>query len=267
MKSTTDAWVLPAASLALGRQRRQAKYASGFFLAHFWFPLVAFAVLLAVATLGQGDRWLADRIYGLEGHAWTLRHAYLTEQLAHAAGRGISAAAWLLVLIAWLASLASSRWSRFRLPLAYLLLATLLSAALVAWIKMWSNMDCPWDLVRYGGDRPYVGLFDLRPQGLGRGRCFPAGHASSGYAWLALYFFFSYVRPRWRWAGLAMGAGLGLAFGISQQLRGAHFLSHDLWTIALCWTTALALRPAFLGRMPPQRHAVAFARRIPGRPG
>jgi membrane-associated PAP2 superfamily phosphatase len=34
---------------------------------------------------------------------------------------------------------------------------------------------------------------------------------------------------------------LGLLFGFSQQLRGAHFLSHDLWTLAICWGTALGL--------------------------
>lgn len=31
---------------------------------------------------------------------------------------------------------------------------------------------------------------------------------------------------------------LGLTFGITQQLRGAHFLSHDLWSAALCWAIA-----------------------------
>lgn len=30
-------------------------------------------------------------------------------------------------------------------------------------------------------------------------------------------------------------------FGAAQQLRGAHFLSHDLWTLATCWTVSLLL--------------------------
>ena len=217
----------------------------GFLLAHLWWPLSAFVAALAIATLGHGDRWLADLAYGLEGHAWTLRHAYLTERVVHVMGRDASVVAWLLILAAWLATFGSPRWRRWRRPLAYLLLATLLSVSLVACIKLWSNMDCPWDLLRYGGTRPRVGLFDLRPAGLARGHCFPAGHASGGYAWLALYFFFLVVRPAWRWAGLALGAGLGLVFGVSQQLRGAHFLSHDLWALAICWNTALALHAAF----------------------
>ena len=32
----------------------------------------------------------------------------------------------------------------------------------------------------------------------------------------------------------------GTGFGVAQQLRGAHFLSHDLWTAAICWFTAVA---------------------------
>ncbi|WP_210763428.1 hypothetical protein [Xanthomonas hydrangeae] len=30
-------------------------------------------------------------------------------------------------------------------------------------------------------------------------------------------------------------------YGGVQQLRGAHFLSHDLWTAMICWCTALAV--------------------------
>jgi membrane-associated PAP2 superfamily phosphatase len=28
----------------------------------------------------------------------------------------------------------------------------------------------------------------------------------------------------------------GLILGLSQQMRGAHFMSHTLWTAWLCWT-------------------------------
>ena len=213
----------------------------GFGITHLWLPLIAF-LALAVPLMGwQGDEWIADRVYASEGHRWTLVFNFVTEHLIHKLGRDISAAAWLCVLLAWIASRTRPRLSHWRQPLAYLALSTLLATALVAWVKSWSNMDCPWDLVRYGGERAYVGLFDLRPIGLSRGSCFPAGHASAGYAWVALYFFFLATRPRWRWLGLATGIGSGLLFGFSQQLRGAHFLSHDVWSAAICWLTALGV--------------------------
>lgn len=212
-----------------------------FLLTHIWVPAVAFALVNAALTLLHGDAWLADRLYAWQGHRWTLQGSFVTEQVVHLLGRDLSAMAWLCVLAGWIVACTRESLAPWRRPLAYLAIATLLSTALVAWVKSWSNMDCPWDLVRYGGDRPYIGLFALRPVGLSRGICFPAGHASAGYAWMALYFFFLITRPRWRGFGLALGISLGALFGISQQLRGAHFLSHDLWTAAICWFTALGV--------------------------
>lgn len=53
----------------------------------------------------------------------------------------------------------------------------------IATLKQLVSMDCPWDLVRYGGDLPFIGLFEARPKKLPDSACFPAGHASPGYAW------------------------------------------------------------------------------------
>jgi membrane-associated PAP2 superfamily phosphatase len=37
------------------------------------------------------------------------------------------------------------------------------------------------------------------------------------------------------------GLFVGFVFAFGQQARGAHFLSHDLWSISLCWFGALGL--------------------------
>jgi len=221
-----------------------------FYLTHVWLPFLAFAVLVVLLMVLGGDQWVADHVYAWQGHAWTLRRGFITDRLIHQAGRNLSFAAWLGVAVTWLVIRKRPGWSAWRRPLAYLLLCVAATAALVAWVKSFSNMDCPWDLIRYGGAREYVRLLELRPIGLTRGTCFPAGGASGGYAWVALYFFFAAVRPRLRWAGLVVGLAAGLAFGIAQQLRGAHFLSHDVWTLAISWSVALALYLAFLDRDP-----------------
>lgn len=209
-----------------------------------WPLLIPALVAIAAASASTAlklDLWLADTVYAWQGSQWAVRWTFANEQQLHVAGRNASAVAWLIVV----ALCAASMWiprGRARLrPLACLAVSVLLSTALVAWVKSWSNVDCPWDLLRYGGERAYVSLFAIRPTGMPRGACFPAGHASGGYAWMAAYFFFLAVRPAWRWRGLAAGVLLGLVFGLSQQLRGAHFLSHDLWTAALCWLVAVAV--------------------------
>ena len=42
-------------------------------------------------------------------------------------------------------------------------------------------------------------------------------------------------------AGLALGIIVGLLFGLAQQSRGAHFLSHDLWSGMIAWIVPLTV--------------------------
>ena len=74
----------------------------------------------------------------------------------------------------------------------------------------------------------------------GSGRCFPAGHASAGFGFVAGYFAFARDAPRVARAWLVAALLAGLIFGLAQQVRGAHFMSHTLWTAWLCWCVGLA---------------------------
>ena len=208
---------------------------------HLWLPLLA---TLAASTLLMsfgGDQWLADQFYRLEGHHWALQDAWATQQLVHKGGKWASTFAALVVVLLCTHAWRNERAKAWRWPLLYLVLTVALGTGLVSLLKSVTNMDCPWDLARYGGLRDYVGLFASRPHDMPRGICFPAGHSSAGFAWIGLYFFALMVRPAWRWRGLAIGLVAGGVFGLAQQLRGAHFLSHDLWTLATCWLLSLAL--------------------------
>ncbi len=118
----------------------------------------------------------------------------------------------------------------------------LLSVAAVALLKSVNPAACPWSLAAYGGLAEPVSHWRwwAMPVG-GRGGCFPAGHASAGFAFIGGYFVFRPVAPALarRWLLAAVAAGLVL--GLSQQWRGAHFMSHTLWSGWLCWCLAWAL--------------------------
>lgn len=219
-----------------------------FWVAHLWLPTAVFAALCVLLLGLHGDQWIADRIYALEGHRWSLQAGYWSQDVFHAAGRQASKNAWFVLLVACAASFCNRNLRAWRVPLVYLLIATLLSTAMVGLLKRSTNVDCPWDLLRYGGEHAYYGLLAHRPAGLARAACFPAGHASAGYAWVSLYFFAMATAPRWRWWALGSALSLGMLFGGAQQLRGAHFLSHDLWSLMICWLVALALYVPMLGR-------------------
>ncbi|SKC63789.1 Membrane-associated enzyme, PAP2 (acid phosphatase) superfamily [Pseudoxanthomonas indica] len=212
-----------------------------FLLRHLGVPGLGLVVIFFILSPMHGDFWWADHIYAWGGHAWAWQHSWLTQSLLHEGGRKLSALAWLVVAGLGLSSWLRSAWSPWRRPLLYLLLATAATTLLVGALKRFTDMDCPWDLLRYGGARPFVSLWQLRPDSLPAAACFPAGHAGGGYSWVALYFFFRATRPEWRWRGLGVGLGLGLLFGMAQQWRGAHFASHDVATLAIAWFVSSGL--------------------------
>lgn len=236
MASTMHRTAVPGYSLLRVRQIA----GSGFTAGHLWLPLIAASLLFSVLVL-VGDQWIADRIFAMEGHQWLLREAWMTSALMHKGGKWLSAAATLMVLVLCLYQWRQGKDRRLRWALLHLVLAIALGTGAVSLLKSLTHMDCPWDLVRYGGERPFVGLLQARPAVLPAAACFPAGQASAGYAWVSLYFFALLWRPAWRWRGLAVGLLAGIALGFAQQLRGAHFMSHDLATLTVCWLLSLGL--------------------------
>ena len=200
--------------------------------------LLLAGLFLAWESAG-GDRWLADLAGNAAGFPW--RNHWLLEGVLHGMGRLLAwAIALALCLGVWwpvgplrLLSLAQ------RLQLAA---SVLLSVALVALLKAANPAACPWSLAAYGGVAEPVSHWAwwTVPTG-GRGGCFPAGHASAGFAFIGGYFAFRPVAPALarRWLLVAVAAGLLL--GLSQQWRGAHFMSHTLWSGWLCWCLAWLL--------------------------
>lgn len=118
-------------------------------------------------------------------------------------------------------------------------LTTLAALLLISTVKLRSHTSCPWELTQFGGIASHVSHWAWGVNDGGHGGCFPAGHASGGFAFIGGFFAFRRVLPQsaWRWFAGAMAAGLIL--GLAQQVRGAHYMSHTLWTAWLCWAVAV----------------------------
>lgn len=197
-------------------------------------------VLLLAACEASGlDMALAHLAGGPAGFAWR-DHWLLTSGL-HAGGRALS---WLAVLLLCVGVWWPRGWLA-RLPLGrrvQLALGTLLCVLAVSAVKSFNATSCPWDLSAFGGLVHQASHWQgfLIGDG-GSGHCFPAGHASAGFAFVGGYFVFRHRHPAWARAWLAAAAAGGLLLGLAQQLRGAHFMSHTLWTAALCWAVSWSL--------------------------
>jgi membrane-associated PAP2 superfamily phosphatase len=211
--------------------------------AHLVLPLLAFLALAIVFETTPVDVWLADAIYRWEGDAWTLRRDPFVRDVLHgAASRAVDGAYALLALCA-AASFVVERWRPYRRTFAYLVAAVAASTVTVALLKDVTRVPCPWSIERYGGELPYLETWRAIVTRASSGRCFPSGHAGSGFAWVALYFVCRRHAPRWRWMALGAAFAVGTTFGVAQQLRGAHFVSHDVWALAICWFAACAATP------------------------
>ena len=125
-----------------------------------------------------------------------------------------------------------------RLQRAHMFVASMMCLLVVTVLKTIDSTSCPWDLAEFGGVARYASHWALGTVDGGSGKCFPAGHASAGFAFIGGYFVLRRNRPRAAriWLGSVLAAGFALGF--SQQMRGAHFQSHTLWTGWLCWTSA-----------------------------
>ena len=198
--------------------------------------LALLAMLLAWDTSGL-DMPLA-RLFG-DAHGFALsQHAVLTTGL-HDSARLLS---WLFVVALTLAVWWPVGWLRplRRIERLQLVLSALIGALAVSLFKSFSTTSCPWDLAAFGGTAQHVSHW-LRVTDGGSGHCFPAGHASSGFAFVGGYFALRRSSPARARVWLLVSLAAGLLLGVAQQARGAHFMSHTLWTGWLCWALAFGL--------------------------
>ncbi len=110
-----------------------------------------------------------------------------------------------------------------------LALTTLVSLLAVSTLKLHSLTSCPWELHEFGGTVAYVSHWAWGVHDGGSGGCFPAGHASAGFAFLGGFFAFRHALPRTarRWLAGALLAGLVLgsrATGARRPLHEPHAL-------------------------------------------
>lgn len=221
---------------------------SGKFNLRFWWwhgvlPFGVFAVLAWLFAVTDWDLRLSDPFYDSLARIWPYKRSWWANDLIHTGGKYLVLLIGVTSLLVYVASYFGESLRRWRRKALFLCLCIGLSTGLVSLGKQFSNRHCPWDYDRYGGEVPYRGLFAEPPAECKPGRCFPAGHASGGFALVGLYFVAR--RRAWALAGLGVGLLLGAVFGFGQMARGAHFVSHNLWTAAICWAVSLGLYVCF----------------------
>lgn len=215
-----------------------------------WAMVVAVAslcvialALVAISLWTDWDLMLADRAFDTRVNDFPLRDAWLTATFNHVILKRCFTALALVIVGAVLWDLCAPRsWSwlqRFRLRV--IALSAVLVPTVISLLKQVSQSHCPWDLQRYGGSAPYVRLFEWFPPDRAPGHCMPAGHASSAFWMISFCVLFLPFRVRQAGWMLAVFLTVGIAVGWLQQLRGAHFLTHTLWSAWIAMVIGLLI--------------------------
>ncbi len=198
------------------------------------WTMVVGLVLGAWDLLGQ-DLALA-RWFG-SGAGFAYRDHWLFSGVLHQGARRV---AWtlqlgLVIAIWWPAGPLRMLPRRERI---HLLVGTLVTILGIWLLKNRSLTSCPWELSEFGGAAAYVSHWNWGVADGGAGLCFPAGHASAGFAFFTGYFWLRERAPRAALVWLAVTLVAGTTIGLAQQVRGAHYMSHTLWTGWMSWVIA-----------------------------
>lgn len=194
--------------------------------------------LLALAAVLAWDLSGLDlaltRLWGTAG-GFPWRDHVLTATVLHEGGRWLAGLA--LAVLAWDAW-RPLRPGPTRAQRAATLAFVVATMVLVPLHKRISLTSCPWSLREFGGVAEHVSHWLPGVADGGPGGCFPSGHAVTAFGFFALYFLWRGHRPALARAVLAAVLILGVLFAGAQLARGAHYLSHSLWSAWLCWALA-----------------------------
>ncbi|MHB9798062.1 phosphatase PAP2 family protein [Pseudomonas sp. MT3] len=217
--------------------------------------LVALLLMFEPVTL---DLTLAQWMYR-PGEGFIGRHSWFLENILHDRAKQLVILLSVAALVAWLGGFFYAPLRPYRRTLGYLVLAMGIAASIVTPLKALTAVQCPWDLAQFGGKEIYSSLLSHRPPTDHPGRCWPGGHASSGFVLFALYFALRDRKPRLARYAFWFALGLGCVFSVSRMLQGAHFLSHNIWTALFDWLICLGFYALLLYRPATQPDAAVSA--------
>ncbi|MDY0116119.1 MAG: phosphatase PAP2 family protein [Sulfurimonadaceae bacterium] len=130
----------------------------------------------------------------------------------------------------------------YKKGLLLVVLSALAIPLVVGSVKAMTNAPCPCDMKIYNGIYPSVKVFEKYPEDFEEMqpiRCWPAGHASGGFALMAFFFFFKTAKNQKR--ALFFALIIGWSMGGYKMLIGHHFLSHTIITMLIAWLIILIL--------------------------
>lgn len=232
-------------------------------------PAAMAGLLLLIDACSDADRALTRLVFDPYAAAFPLRSSFWLDVVMHHWTKYAVIAIGCLMTIALLLAFVLPALRNARRLLLFSVLALSLAPLAVVLGKAMSPLSCPWDIDEFGGLVAYRHLLDWHAAASSGGHCFPAGHASTGFALMAFYFVaYALHQPRAARCALGFGVFAGLLLGAGRVLQGAHFASHVMWSGVVCWSVMVLLYALILHARPartaPRSAYVLTAPRLAG---
>lgn len=203
--------------------------------------LLVFSIILFGTT--DIDIWVQDLFFDFDTKEWLLNRDL--EPFKFIFYDGIKK---LLILFAGLFLLTLlffrklEKVREYKQGIIIVVLSAILIPMIAGGLKKSTNMPCPKNEIHYGGDMIKTAVWEEYPplyKNKHKIACWPAGHASGGFALLSLFFLFKSRRNKV--AALVSALAIGWSMGVYKMIIGDHFLSHTIITMFLAWLIVLVL--------------------------
>ena len=205
--------------------------------------LALMLLALLMIQFSNFDVWLQNYFFDFEQETWLIdKDEPIKKFIFYQLPKILMGVAMFVCLAASIISFKNSKFSKYRHKFFLTFLGLILITAVAGNIKKFTNIHCPNRLEIYGGDVPYVRIFDKYPDGFYQkksAQCFPAGHATVGFALFILFFVFE--KKSLRLAAFFGATILGWISGSYQMLKGAHFFGDTLVAMLVCFLLAALL--------------------------
>lgn len=196
--------------------------------------------LVLLSRSGAADFAISGIFFDSSTGTFPLRDMPAFAVAGHTGLRWLALLIWCCSVVIAVAGIWVMPLREWRSPLIFFCVTVALTTLLAALLKTASAHSCPWDLQDFGGAARWFPLFDTPAFGSGPGRCWPGAHAAGGFSLIAGYFAFRRNHRVIARTALVFALSLGALMSFVQVARGAHFLSHCLWSLWIAWLCSLA---------------------------
>jgi membrane-associated PAP2 superfamily phosphatase len=214
--------------------------------------LSALILLLSILFFGLSgtDIWVEKHFYNPLTHQWIVdTNNPVLKFIFYDGIKRLLIILNVMVIIGLIAAWKKPFLVPYKRGLVIVVLSSIFVPLLVSSLKAVTNVPCPKSLEIFDGTYPHTCVWEKYPSDFcqkQKQKCWPAGHASGGFALLSLIFLFHTRKAKI--GAVVLSMAIGWSMGVYKMVIGDHFLSHTFITMIMAWFI-ISIIVAILNRM------------------